>query len=70
MISNESTPLNIGDTVKYYFKTGCWLKSQFGIITEIWESNIYPGRMRYGAKRIDSGFLDGGYREEFFKLNA
>lgn len=63
----ESTNLNIGDLVKYYFGSH-WLIPQIGIITEIWESCIHPGRLRYGAKRVDCDFVDGGYREEFIKI--
>ena len=53
--------MKIGDIVKYYFS----YVPQIGIICEIWESCEFPGRLRYGAKRIDKDFMDGGYREEF-----
>ncbi len=60
--------MKIGDRVKYYFGYRYNRIVQIGIICEIWESGIFPGRLRYGAKRIDKDFMDAGYREEFILI--
>jgi len=57
--------MKIGDKVKYYFNYGYWKIPQIGIICEVYKSDIFSNRFRYGAKRIDKDFIDGGYREDF-----
>lgn len=60
--------MKIGDKVKYYFKESNGLVSQIGTIVDIYSSTIYFNKLHYIVKRIDRNFIDGGYREEFTRL--
>lgn len=64
----ERSIFSIGDKVKYYFRYGNYLLIQTGTVFIIYNSTMFPNKLKYGVQRDSNKFHDFGYVEDFKKI--